>query len=296
MKAIVEDAQSIKPEVSIIAGDLFNRSRVWADTALDDVNDALEKFVIPLCGCSDEVVLLFGTMNHDNPRAFELIKKATENLSNLHIYTTPAVEKLDTKEGPVQIMAVPGFDKARLRLFYEQIAAEVSSMLKQPPGIIVSKIMAMVLQAPTIGSSEAKEDVPDDRFDALAAPWARKIRAAFPAAFVNMHNELILIPKANTYIMLNQVRDERDFKAAVLEDCSRNAFKGCSRKLQDEHLDGINKLLDTKFTRDDMELIYTYLGNGIQHDLCLRFVASGYDLEVLREYDKKQEAGSNGKA
>ena len=40
--------------------------------------------------------------------------------------------------------------------------------------------------------------------------------------------------------------------------------------------------------------IYTYLGNGIQHDLCLRFVASGYDLEVLREYDKKQEAGSYG--
>lgn len=179
---------------------------------------------------------------------------------------------------------------------YEQIAAEVISMLKQPPGIIVSKIMAMVLQAPTIGSLEAKEDVLDDRFDALAAPWARKIRAAFPAAFVNMYNELILNPKANTYIMLNQVRDELDFKAAVLEDCSRNAFKACSRKLQDEHLDGINKLLDTKFTRDDMELIYTYLGNGIQHDLCLRFVESGYDLEVLREDEKKQEVGSDGKA
>ena len=171
---------------------------------------------------------------------------------------------------------------------YEQIAAEVSSMLKQPPGIIVSNTRAMVLQAPTIGSSEAKEDVLDDRFDALAAPWARKIRAAFPAAFVNMHNELILIPKANTYIMLNQVRDERDFKAAVLEDCFQNAFKGCSRKLQDEHLDGINKLLDTKFTKADMELIYTYLGNGIQHDLCLRFVASGYDLEIIREEDRKQ--------
>lgn len=192
---------------------------------------------------------------------------------------------------------LPTIDPKTLRpvALYEQIAAEVSSMLKQPPGIIVSKIMAMVLQAPTIGSSEVKEDVPDDRFDALAAPWARKIRAAFPAAFVNMYNELILIPKANMYIMLNQVRDERDFKAAVLEDCSRNAFKGCSRKLQDEHLDGINKLLDSKFTRDDIEVIYTYLGNGIQHDLCLRFVASGYDLEVLREYDKKQEAGSNGK-
>lgn len=163
---------------------------------------------------------------------------------------------------------------------------EINNLLDQTPTIDRTEIMKYALY---------DERMPDDRFDALAAPWARKIRAAFPAAFVNMYNELILIPKANTYIMLNQVRDERDFKAAVLEDCSRNAFKGHSRKLQDEHLDGINKLLDTKFTRDDMELIYTYMGNGIQHDLSLRFVASGYDLEVLREYDKKQEAGSNGK-
>lgn len=164
---------------------------------------------------------------------------------------------------------------------------EINNLLDETPTIERTEIMKYALH---------DERMPDDRFDALAAPWARKIRAAFPAAFVNMHNELILIPKANTYIMLNQVRDERDFKAAVLEDCSRNAFKACSRKLQDEHLDGINKLLDTKFTRDDMELIYTYLGNGIQHDLCLRFVASGYDLEVLREDEKKQEVGSDGKA
>jgi hypothetical protein len=160
---------------------------------------------------------------------------------------------------------------------------EINNLLDQTPTIDRTEIMKYALY---------DERMPDDRFDALAAPWARKIRAAFPAAFVNMYNELILIPKANTYIMLNQVRDEQDFKAAVLEDCSRNAFKGCSGKLQGEHLDGINKLLDTKFTRDDMELIYTYLGNGIQHDLCLRFVASGYDLDVLREHEKKQEASS----
>ena len=164
---------------------------------------------------------------------------------------------------------------------------EINNLLDETPTIDRTEIMKYALH---------DERMPDDRFDALAAPWARKIRAAFPAAFVNMYNELILIPKANTYIMLNQVRDERDFKAAVLEDCFQNAFKGCSRKLQDEHLDGINKLLDTKFTKADMELIYTYLGNGIQHDLCLRFVASGYDLEVLREYEKKQEVGSDGKA
>ena len=117
MDHIVQTAREQGPHLTIIAGDLFNRSRVWADTALDDVNDALTRFIRPLCEYSDAVVLLFGTMNHDNPRAFEVIKKATGDLDNLRIYTTPKVEKITTSVGPVQIMAVPGFDKARLRLF-----------------------------------------------------------------------------------------------------------------------------------------------------------------------------------
>lgn len=117
MDHIVQTAREQGPHLTIIAGDLFNRSRVWADTALDDVNDALTRFIRPLCEYSDAVVLLFGTMNHDNPRAFEVIKKATGDLDNLHIYTTPKVEKITSSAGPVQIVAVPGFDKARLRLF-----------------------------------------------------------------------------------------------------------------------------------------------------------------------------------
>ena len=47
MDSIVETARAEGPHLSIIAGDLFNRSRVWADTALDDVNDALERFYPP---------------------------------------------------------------------------------------------------------------------------------------------------------------------------------------------------------------------------------------------------------
>lgn len=47
--------------------------------------------------------------------------------------------------------------------------------------------------------------------------------------------------------------------------------------------DGINKLLDTNFTQEDMEYIYTYLGNGIKHELCMKFVQSGYDLGVIDE-------------
>ena len=43
---------------------------------------------------------------------------------------------------------------------YEQISAEVGSMLKQPPGIIVSKLMAMVLQAPNV--EDGMPTVPGD--------------------------------------------------------------------------------------------------------------------------------------
>ena len=127
MEAVYHKAFLEEPDVTIIAGDLFNRSRVWADTALDDVNDALELFVRPLCGCSGAVVLLFGTMNHDNPRAFDLLKKATTDLKNLHIYTEPTVEDVHTASGPVQIMAVPGFDKGRIRLFCPGVDKETEN-------------------------------------------------------------------------------------------------------------------------------------------------------------------------
>ena len=117
MDEIVNQAEAEKPHLAIIAGDLFNRSRVWADTALDDVNDAISRFIRPLCAACESVALLFGTMNHDNPRAFETIEKATGDLKNLRIYTTPRVERIDTSAGAVQILAVPGFDKGRIRLF-----------------------------------------------------------------------------------------------------------------------------------------------------------------------------------
>lgn len=118
MSDIVQKAQIVTPDITVIAGDLFNRSRVWADTALDDVNDAISGFLRPLCQHSHAVVLLFGTENHDNPRAFDVIKKATGDLKNLHIYTQPTVDTIPTPAGSIQILAVPGFDRGRLRTFF----------------------------------------------------------------------------------------------------------------------------------------------------------------------------------
>lgn len=35
--------------------------------------------------------------------------------------------------------------------------------------------------------------------------------------------------------------------------------------------------------------IYTYLGNGIKHELCMKFVQSGYDLGVIDEGLQEKE-------
>ena len=46
-------------------------------------------------------------------------------------------------------------------------------------------------------------------------------------------------------------------------------------------LDGINMFLHTNFSFDDMETIYTYLGNACNHERTLKFVRSGYDMAIF---------------
>jgi len=127
MMEIARMAKAEQPNVSIIAGDLFNRSRVWADTALEDIEDALNCFLRPICRASEQVVLLFGTMNHDNPKAFSVLAQTTQGERNLHIYTGPAAETLATSAGELQILAMPGFDKGRLRAFLPDMDAEAEN-------------------------------------------------------------------------------------------------------------------------------------------------------------------------
>lgn len=48
-------------------------------------------------------------------------------------------------------------------------------------------------------------------------------------------------------------------------------------------LDGVNNFLDTDFSEKDMEEIYQYLGNAIDHSKTVRFVESRFDFSVLQE-------------
>lgn len=123
-----------------------------------------------------------------------------------------------------------------------------------------------------------------DRFDI-----AKQLMRCFPNnSFVNQSGEFIAHRGANVYFILDNCETELDVKCKVLEWLSRAAYKTepfesavKNRRLHSFMLEGINKYLDTNFDADDMERIYTKLGNCCNHSLTINFVESGYNMELL---------------
>ena len=117
----------------------------------------------------------------------------------------------------------------------------------------------------------------------------KKLLRAFPKSFINHNLEFIAEPRTNQYLILENC-DDFSIKCRVLETLSRAAsfalpYKTTKRNetYNAEMRKCINAFLETEFTKEDMELIYEVLGNGVRHQLTVDFVESGYDMALLRE-------------
>lgn len=124
---------------------------------------------------------------------------------------------------------------------------------------------------------------------------AKALMACWPQSFVYRNGEFIAHRRSNTYLVFENCETMEDLQCKVLEWFSRAAYKTqcydttrSNKKFHQFMLDGINKFLGTAFSFDDMELIYTYLGNAVHHNLTVAFVRSGYNMEVLREYERSK--------
>lgn len=116
------------------------------------------------------------------------------------------------------------------------------------------------------------------------------LQNAFPKALLNLRLELIAYPARNTTVPLYGADTIEELNARIIEWCSREACKSYSPASVKYHLNGINQFCHTDFTRDGMEYIYTNLGNGINHDLCLRFVGEmDFNLNKLKHEIEKME-------
>ena len=110
-------------------------------------------------------------------------------------------------------------------------------------------------------------------------------------SFINHNNEIILIPKFNVYTLLDDVETDDDFKVKLCEwfsrDCCcalRYSYKKRLDRYYHENTDSFNFICGTNFTVEQMEYIYTYLGNGIKHELAKKFVKGGFDLSIIERH------------
>ena len=115
----------------------------------------------------------------------------------------------------------------------------------------------------------------------------QRLMQSFPNSFINEKGEFIAHRAANEYFILRDCETELNVKCKVLEWLSRATFKTApfvERKNKSFHsfmLNGVNLFLGTVFTPTDMEQIYTYLGNAVNHKKTMRFIESGYDMATL---------------
>lgn len=119
-----------------------------------------------------------------------------------------------------------------------------------------------------------------------------KIMAAFKESFVKCNNdgfEIILDSKSNFFFSLENIDSDCELIRRLISSVSRcykteqYEKKWRNRKYQTELMTSFNGFLGTNFTEDDFEYIYTYLGNGCNKPIAIKFIESGYNIEILKQ-------------
>ena len=109
----------------------------------------------------------------------------------------------------------------------------------------------------------------------------------FPKSYIDENKELILDENIN--FSLDRINNKFDLYLKVVQYVSRFACKTQPYRNEWQNLmyrnkirDVINKFLGTNFDEKEMLLIYTKLGNGYNERLASMFVATGFDIDLLK--------------
>ena len=123
LDALVEGAKESKPDIAVIAGDVFHQARVWSDRGLKEQQTAVKllRELERIC----PVVVMRGTPNHDSEEQFKTLESTFYGDDSVHIITQPEVgtyHSYDRKK--VQIACLPGFDRGYFRAKHPGLSKE----------------------------------------------------------------------------------------------------------------------------------------------------------------------------
>lgn len=123
LDALVAGAKESRPDVAVIAGDIFHQARVWSDRGLKE-NQTAVKFLRELERICP-VVVMRGTPNHDSEEQFNTLESTFYGDDSVHIITEPDVGTYHSYDGKkVQIACVPGFDRGYFRAKHPGLSKE----------------------------------------------------------------------------------------------------------------------------------------------------------------------------
>ena len=123
LDALVAGARESRPDIAVIAGDIFHQARVWSDRGLKEQQTAV-KFLRELSEVCP-VVVMRGTPNHDSEEQFKTLESTFESDDSVHIVTEPGAGAYHSYDGKViQIACLPGFDRGYFRAKHPGLSKE----------------------------------------------------------------------------------------------------------------------------------------------------------------------------
>jgi len=118
IKFLTDTANNEKPDIAIVAGDIFHQARVWADRGLSEVKDAIG--LISALSQICPVIVMRGTPNHDGNEQFAMLNSAFE--SNHKVFVTTQPETIFVAGMVFAIL--PGFDRGGYRAKFPGLSKE----------------------------------------------------------------------------------------------------------------------------------------------------------------------------
>lgn len=119
LEEMVRVAETEKPELALVAGDIFDRAELRQGRSHKEVLQ-VRNIIMGLAKSCGKVIVMRGTPNHDSIEAFYELQAHFELVPNVEIVITPKV--ISTEEFDIAVL--PGFDRGTFRAKFPGLGKE----------------------------------------------------------------------------------------------------------------------------------------------------------------------------